>query len=66
MNWISENEAAEKVNRKPKTLRALVKSGKWPVRYTAPNNRRYMYDEKGINEILERSSSIKHELTGAA
>lgn len=58
MNWIPEPEAAKKLNRKPKTLRALVKSGKWKIDYTAPNGRGFQYSEKGIEKLLLEFSSV--------
>lgn len=59
MNWIPEAEAAKKVGRKPRTLRALVKSGQypWDIPFTAPNGRGFQYSEKGIEKILDSFSS---------
>lgn len=58
MNWISESDAARKVNKAPKTLRRLVKSGKWPVNYTAPNGRGYQYSEKDLDKLLKSFSTV--------
>lgn len=57
INWIDEKVAAEKVRRKPRTLRELVKSGKWQVAYSAINNRRFQYNEKDIDRLLLENST---------
>ncbi len=57
MNWIPEAEAAKKVQREPRTLRKLVKSGKWTIAYTALNGRSYHYSEKDINSLFKRNST---------
>jgi DNA-binding transcriptional MerR regulator len=57
VEWIEEKEAARLVNRKPRTLRVYVKSGKWPVAYSALNNRRYHYDLRGIEKLMLQHSS---------
>lgn len=59
VQWIPEQEAAKKVNRTPRVLRRLVKSGRWPIEYTAPNSRGYQYSEKSINKFLLQNSSVK-------
>jgi hypothetical protein len=58
VQWIPEKEAAQKVNRRPYTLRRLVKSGKWPIAYTAPNQRGYQYNLKDIDRLLESFSTL--------
>lgn len=58
VQWIDEKTAAEKVNRKPRTLRKLVLSGKWNINYTAPNGRTYQYDEKSIDQLLRSFSNV--------
>lgn len=58
MSWISEQEAAKKVNRKPRTLRKLVKSGHLKIDFTAINGRKYQYDLQGIEKLLKENSSI--------
>ncbi|HYH15271.1 MAG TPA: helix-turn-helix domain-containing protein [Flavisolibacter sp.] len=57
-NWLTEKEAAEKLHRAPRTLRELVKSGAWPIRYTSLNGRNYMYEEKSIEKFLMLKSKI--------
>lgn len=52
IQWIPEAEAAQKVRRHPRNLRKYVKTGKWPVAFTALNGRRYMYSEKDIEKLL--------------
>ena len=56
--WISEKEAAERLGRKPETIRKLVKSGKWQINFSAINNRRYHYDLKGIEKLMLQNSSV--------
>lgn len=57
MDWIPEKEATKIVGRSADRLRRLVKSGKWPIDYTAPNGRGYMYSLKGIHKMLDSYSS---------
>jgi predicted DNA-binding protein (UPF0251 family) len=54
--WIKESEAAQRVNRKPRTLRSLVKSGKWNVTYTNLNGRDFMYDAKSLEKVFEMNA----------
>jgi hypothetical protein len=46
--WISEKEASEFMNRKPRTIRAKVKRGEWDVSYRTLSGRSYEYDLKGL------------------
>lgn len=57
VEWISEKEAAEKLQRKERTIRTLVKSGKWPIAYSSLNGRRYHYDLKGIERLMMENST---------
>jgi predicted DNA-binding protein (UPF0251 family) len=57
-SWIPESEAAKKINRKPRTLRELVKAGKLQVAYTTINGRTYQYSERDINRMLDSNASI--------
>lgn len=59
MNWVHEKQAAEMINRKPRTLRSLVQSGKLPIEYTHINNRTYQYKKSDIDRILQKNSSGK-------
>ena len=58
MTWVKEQKAAEMVNKKPRTLRKLVLSGKWKINVTAPNGRGYMYCKDGLEKLLRKSSTI--------
>jgi hypothetical protein len=58
IQWIPESEAAKLVNRKPRTLRRLVKKGTWNVTYTTLNGRSYCYDEKGIREVFMSKAKL--------
>lgn len=56
MNWISEAEAAKLVMRKPRTLRAKVKNAVWPITYTAPEGRKFMYSKDSIEKFLQKNA----------
>ena len=56
--WIPEKEFAKMIGRSPRTIRRLVTSGRWDIAFTCPNGRGYMFEEKGINKMLESYSSI--------
>ena len=58
ITWIPEKEAAALVQRKPYTLRRLVKKGAWPIAYTAPNQRGYQYCLRDIERFLLENSSV--------
>ena len=57
-NWIPEKQAAERLNRKPETLRALVKKGKIPLEFTHINGRTFQYSERSIEKVLLKNSSV--------
>jgi predicted site-specific integrase-resolvase len=58
IQWIPEKEAAEKLNRKPRTLRKLVKAGTLNISFTHVNGRSYCYDESGITKVLNNNATI--------
>lgn len=57
--WLDEKTAAQKVQRTPRVLRRLVKSGRWPIEYSALNNRGFQYSEKSIEKFLLQNSTAK-------
>lgn len=58
MTWIPEKQLAEMLGRHPRTIRRLIKSGTWAIEFTAPNNRRFMYSKKGVDQFLNNHSSL--------
>lgn len=56
-NWIPETEAAKMVCRRPRTLRKLVTSGKWSIKFTTLNGRSYQYSESDIKKLLEQNAT---------
>ncbi len=58
MTWINEKEAAAMINRKPRTLRKMVKAGVWPVAHSAINGRRFLYSEADIKKLIINYSTI--------
>lgn len=60
MTWVKEQKAAEMVNRKPRTLRKNVLSGKWNIPATAPNGRGYMYSKEALEKLLRKNSTLIH------
>lgn len=57
MTWISEQEAAKMLNRHPRWLRAKVKSGAWPVKYSAIEGRKYHYAKADIDKLINSYSN---------
>ena len=57
--WISEQEAAERMNKHPRYFRSLVKSGTLPISYRHDDNgRNWEYDLKAIEKIKSRNETI--------
>ena len=56
--WINEKEAAEKLGYKPDTLRRYVKSGKLDISFTTVRGKKFQYDEKGIDKVLNTNAQI--------
>lgn len=56
--WIPEDEAAKKLDYKPRTLRKLVKSGTLDISYTTLRGRNYRYDERSIDRLLDKKAVI--------
>ncbi len=56
-NWIDEEQAAKMVNRKPRTLRKLVKSGKLKIAYSAPLGRKFHYLESDIIKLFKQNQT---------
>jgi len=52
-SWLSEKDAASKIQRQPRTLRKKVKSGAWNVAYRHINNRFFQYSEKDIERLWQ-------------
>lgn len=58
MSWILEKEAAQLLNRAPRTLRRLVKSGALKIQFTHVNNRTYQYRETDLKKVLNKNASV--------
>lgn len=57
MDWITETEAAKMIGKSRRILRKHAKSGHWPLDYTAPNGRGYLYSKESIEKMLDIYSS---------
>lgn len=57
--WISEAEAAEKMNYHPRYFRQRVKSGELPISYRKNDKGRdYEYDLKDIEQVKNENAFI--------
>lgn len=54
--WIPEKEAAQKILRKPRTLRKLVIDRKLKIAFTSVNGRMYQYWSKDIDKLLNQNA----------
>jgi len=57
MSWITEMEAAQMLQRKPRTLRAKVKAAVWPITFTAIEGRKFQYSKQDIEKLLSANSN---------
>ena len=59
INWLTEKQASEKLNRHPRYLRSLVKIGKVNISYRKGlNGRDYEYSEGDIEEIKNKTAVL--------
>jgi predicted site-specific integrase-resolvase len=58
IHWISEKEAADMLGYQPETLRRYVKSGKLDISYSPVTDRKYFYDQKGIEKLINKKAII--------
>lgn len=57
--WISEQQAAQRMNKHPRYFRSLVKSGALAISYRYDDNgRNWEYDLKAIERIKSRNETI--------
>lgn len=56
--WIPEVAAAQKIGYQPKTLRRYAKSGRLDISFTHINGRRFQYNEKDIEKLLNQNAHI--------
>lgn len=57
MTWINEKDAAQMLQRKPRTLRAKAKTRTWPITFTAPEGRGFQYSKADIDKFLLSQSN---------
>lgn len=58
MTWIPEQDAAKMINRHPRYLRGKVKSGAWPVKYSAIEGRKFHYSKADIEKLINSYSNV--------
>lgn len=58
VNWIKEEEAADRLGLQPRTLRLNVKSGRLDISYTNLNGRNYFYSEQSIENLLMKNAVL--------
>ena len=57
MSWIPEAEAAKIINRSPRVLRTLAKSGELDIQFTSVKGRSYQYNEQDLQKALAKNAS---------
>lgn len=58
INWISEQQAAQKLGYQAETLRRYCKSGKLSISFTHLNGRNFKYSEQDIERLLIQNATI--------
>jgi hypothetical protein len=58
IDWIKEEEAAQRLGMTPRTLRINAKSGRLDISYTNINGRNYFYSEQSIEKLLLKNAVL--------